>query len=294
MHWLATMYFRGMRLILLTLVLLAASCAPRTYLRQLPPTYFQYRPDSRAAISAHRGGGDYAGYPENCIESFEWLARQMPVIIECDINLTKDSVLVMMHDDKLDRTSTGTGKIADTTWAYLQSLQLKDNGGRLTPYRIPTLQQVLAWGRNKVAFTLDVKRSVPFDLVVKAVQAAGAQRYAAIITYNAADAAKVHKLDSTLMISVTLRNREEYDRHVALGIPDHRMLAFVGTREPDANWLSWLHQKGIRCILGTLGNLDKMAAAKGDSLYRRWYSNGADIMSSDRPLEAWKALQARR
>jgi glycerophosphoryl diester phosphodiesterase len=133
---------------------------------------------------------------------------------------------------------------------------------------------------------------VPLELVVKAIQAAGAQHYAAIITYYAADAAKVYKLDSTLMISVTLRNREEYDRHVAQGIPDHRMLAFVGTREPDADWLSWLHQKGIRCILGTLGNLDKMAATKGDSLYRRWYSRGADIMSTDRPLEAWKALKA--
>ncbi|MCU0335364.1 MAG: glycerophosphodiester phosphodiesterase family protein [Chitinophagaceae bacterium] len=278
----------------LLLPLLLAGCAPRTYLRQLPPTYFQYNADSQPAISAHRGGGDYAGYPENCIESFEWLARQMPVVIECDINLTKDSVLVMMHDDKLDRTSTGTGKIADTTWAYLQTLQLKDNGGRLTSYRIPTLPQVLAWGRNKVAFTLDVKRSVPFELVVKAVQAARAQRYAAIITYNAADAAKVYKLDSTIMISVTLRSREEYDRHVALGIPDHRMLAFVGTREPNAEWMKWLHQKGIRCILGTLGNLDKMAATRGDSLYQRWYSSGADIMSSDRPLEAWKALQAIR
>jgi len=65
----------------------------------------------------------------------------------------------------------------------------------------------------------------------------------------------------------------------------------VGTREPNSVWLQTLHSKGIRCILGTLGNLDKMAAAKSDTLYQTWYKAGADMMSTDRPLEAWKALQ---
>jgi glycerophosphoryl diester phosphodiesterase len=93
------------------------------------------------------------------------------------------------------------------------------------------------------------------------------------------------------MISVTIRNMDEYNRHHDLGIPDNRMVAFVGTREPDGAFLQMLHGKGIRCILGTLGNLDKMAVSRGDSLYKKWYEMGADIMSTDRPLEAWKALQ---
>jgi glycerophosphoryl diester phosphodiesterase len=278
---------------IILLLCLAAACQPATYLQKLPNSYFQYASGTVPAISAHRGGGDYRGYPENCIESFNWLARQMPVIIECDISMTRDSVLLMMHDDSYDRTTTGRGRVADSSYAYSRQLLLKDNAGNLTAYRVPTLAEVLQWGRNKVAFTLDVKRGVPYEKVVSLVQQYQAHRYAAIITYNANDAAKVHRLDSNLMISVTIRNREEYDRHHALGIPDHRMVAFVGTREPDAAFLQWLHNKGIRCILGTLGNLDKMAAARGDSLYQKWYGMGADIMSTDRPLEAWKALKGR-
>lgn len=73
-------------------------------------SFFRYQPGMPAAISAHRGGGDYEGYPENCIESFAWLANQMPVTIECDIVMTKDSVLIMMHDNTFDRTTTGRGK----------------------------------------------------------------------------------------------------------------------------------------------------------------------------------------
>lgn len=274
-----------------TILLTTIACAPRTHLRKLPAGYFQYQSNTRPAISAHRGGGDYKGYPENCIESFEWLAKQMPVIIECDISMTKDSVLIMMHDDSYNRTTTGAGKVADSLYAYSRTVLLKDNMGTLTNFMVPSLAKVLQWGKNKVAFTLDVKRGVPYDKVVALVQQHKAHRYAAVITYNAGDAAKVHALDSNIMISVTMRNKDEYNRHSSLGIPDSRMIAFVGTREPDAAFLEWLHAKGIRCILGTLGNLDKMAAARGDSLYKKWNSMGADIMSTDRPLEAWRAIQ---
>ncbi len=104
-----------------------ATCSPKTYTR-VPANgaygFFRYQPNQPAKISAHRGGGDLPGYPENCIESFAYLAKQIPVIIECDIDLTKDSVLVMMHDATLDRTTTGTGKLIDKTYAEIQQYRL--------------------------------------------------------------------------------------------------------------------------------------------------------------------------
>ncbi len=276
------------------LVLSLAGCSPKTYTR-VPAgksaDFFGYHPNQTPKISAHRGGGDLKGYPENCIESFAYLAKQMPVVIECDIDLTKDSVLVMMHDQTLDRTTTGTGKLIEKTYAELAPFRLEDNMGNLTPYKIPTLEQVLRWGKGKVTFTLDVKRNVSFDKVIDMVHRTGAGDYVAVITYNAPDAAKVNKLDPNLMISVTIRNRAEYDRLHDLGIPDNRMLAFVGVKEPDAELYQFLHQKGIACILGTLGNLDKQAAAKGDQVYKQFARNGADVMSTDRPLEVWQAVR---
>lgn len=252
--------------------------------------YLQYRGDKLPLISAHRGGGTYAGYPENCLESFGYLARQMPVVIECDISATQDSVLLMMHDDTYERTTTGTGPVGKQTWAYARSLFLEDHQGGATRYRIPTLHEVLKWGNGKVIYTLDVKPNVPYKWVVEAVQQARAENYAVIITYNATQAELVHRLDRRLMISVTIRNREEYDRLHAAGIPDNRMVAFVGTREPSADLYDFLHKKKIMTILGTLGNLDGMAEARGDATYQRFVDNGADILSTDRPLEAGRAL----
>ncbi len=276
------------------LALLLLTCAPRTYTR-VPGTglsgFMTHRPGALPKISAHRGGGDLPGYPENCIESFAYLAKNLPVIIECDIDLTKDSVLVMMHDASLDRTTTGTGPLIGRTYAEVQTLRLKDNAGTVTTFTIPTLEAILRWGKNKVTFTLDVKRNVKFERVVEVIHKTGAERYAAIITYNATDAARVHTLDPALMISVGIRNVADYQRLHDLEIPDNRMVAFVGTREADPDLYQFLHKKGIGCILGTLGNLDKQAVAKGDSVYRGFARRGADIMSTDRPLEMWRILK---
>src|SRR5690554_7917291 len=68
--------------------------------------------------------------------------------------MTKDSVLVLMHDDKLDRTTTGTGFVSDYTYSELQSFYLEDYQKTKTSYKIPTLDEALQWGKGKVVYTL--------------------------------------------------------------------------------------------------------------------------------------------
>lgn len=241
-------------------------------------------------ISAHRGG-PAKGLPENAIETFRVSASRQPLVIECDIALSKDSALVMMHDDKLDRTTTGTGLIGDYTLEELKKLNLKDNEGTVTAFHIPTLDDVLNWGRNKVLYTLDVKRGVPFAKVIAAVRRCKAENYVIIITYNANQAKEVYELAPDLMISVSASSQEAYDKLKSVGVPDNRMVAFVGVREPDAAYYTMLHDRKIMCILGTMGNLDRQAEAKGDKVYYELISRGADILSTDRPTEAGKQLK---
>lgn len=242
-------------------------------------------------VSVHRGGGELPGYPENCLESFAHFARQMPSIIECDIAMSSDSVLYMMHDNTLDRTTTGTGKTGDRDWAYLQSLHIRDNFGMASPYRIPSLDQALQWGKNKVLFTLDVKRGTPFEKVIESVRKAKAENYAVIITYNATDARKVYELHPGLMISVTIMQPEDYERLHRLGVPDRNMVAFIGVNEPDKALIEFLHAKDIPVILGVLGNLDKKAAAQGNKVYKNYIDLGVDILSTDRPEAVYSVIK---
>ena len=251
--------------------------------------FLTYNENSYPLISAHRGGPS-DGYPENAIPTFAEVASKMPAIIECDIAMTKDSVLVLMHDETLDRTTTGKGKLSKKTYAELQELYLKDNNGQVTPYKIPTLEEALKWGIGRVIYTLDVKRSVPYEKVIESIRNNKAESNCIIITYSANQAEVVNRLAPDIMISATIKKADDLTRLSELGIPDTRLIAFVGTSEPDSTVYSVLRQHGIKSILGTIGNLDRSAERAGYQLYADFIVRGADVLSTDRPFEAWKAL----
>ncbi|MFD0994074.1 glycerophosphodiester phosphodiesterase family protein [Tenacibaculum geojense] len=241
-------------------------------------------------ISAHRGG-PYKGFPENAIETFDNVVKHTPVVIECDVAMTKDSVLVLMHDKKLDRTTTGSGNVNDVSFNEIKNIKLKDNEGNLTSYSIPTLDAILAWGKHKVLFTLDVKRGVPFEKVISAIEKHSATDYAAVITYRIQDAILVHELNSNITISVSAGSEGAIEQIIKSEIPTNKLLGFVGTREPDTSHYNKLASMGIKTILGTLGNLDRSAIAKGnDEVYMKYIENGANIIATDRPLEVAKVL----
>lgn len=105
--------------------------------------FYSWAPDRVPLVSAHRGG-PYPGYPENSIEAFEHVLRHTPAILEFDVALTKDSVLVLMHDNTLDRTTTGKGKVIDHTYQEIQELFLVDKEGTITDFKVPTLDEVLS------------------------------------------------------------------------------------------------------------------------------------------------------
>ena len=252
--------------------------------------FFKYSSTSYPLVSAHRGGPT-SGFPENCTATFANTIKYIPAIIETDIALSKDSVLVMMHDNTLNRTTTGKGSIGNYTYQELQKFNLKDPKGNVTSFKIETLDEVLQWGKDKVIYTLDVKRGVPMKMIVDAIRKNKAERNSMIITYNANQAAEVARLAPDLLISVSARGKKDVKRMEALGVKVDNMVAFVGTAEPSNQTYKYLQSRNIPSILGTMGNIDKSAVTRGDGLYYKLIENGANVLSSDRPVEAGKQLE---
>lgn len=245
--------------------------------------------DSYPLISAHRGG-PAQGYPENALETFQYTSQIQPLLIECDIRMSKDSVLVLMHDETIDRTTNGTGKVSDMTYEELSQYNLKDNTGRPTGFKIPTLQETLVWGIGKVVFTLDVKRDVPYELLIRTIRETKAENYCVVITYSAGQATKIHHMADDLFISATIKAESDLERILKNGVAKDKLIAFVGTSVPDNGIIQTLHKHGIKTIVGTLGNLDRQAKARGDQLYAELAQMGVDVLSTDRPFEAKKSL----
>jgi len=250
--------------------------------------FFKWRGPKRL-ISAHRGG-PYPGIPENCIATFENIIRKTPAIIECDIAVSKDGKLVMMHDDKLDRTTNGQGFVKDYTWEELRQLTLVDNEGDLSVYQIPTLNEVLLWTKEKAFLTLDIKKGVSYESVNQLIKETESEAYVAIIAYNIKAAKKIHAINPNLMISVPGRNMDDIDRIKTSNIPVNNLIAFTGVREPKQIVYEALHEMNIYCMLGSLGNLDKKAEARGDHIYLDLFQKGADVLATDRPLEVAKLI----
>lgn len=236
-------------------------------------------------ISAHRGG-DGEGFPENCIETFERAVTFGPSIIETDIAMTKDSVLILMHDDALDRTSTGVGFVKDYTYEEIQLFYLKDYKKNVTAYKIPTLDEALQWGKNKVIYTLDVKRGVPYDRVIESIRKNKSEAYTIVITYNADQARVFHKLASDIWLSVSANSKNDILRLKKYKVDTDKVVAFVGVTEPSVQTIDFMTTCNIPMILGTLGNLDKSAEVKGDGLYYTFFEKGIGILSADRIKEA--------
>lgn len=93
-------------------------------------------------LCAHRG--DMSVYPENTMPAFQHAIDAGAQMIEFDIQLSKDNVLVIMHDATVDRTTNGKGAIADLTLSELQKIDagVKTNQ-RFASTKIPTLEETL-------------------------------------------------------------------------------------------------------------------------------------------------------
>ena len=66
-------------------------------------------------VVAHRGAS--ADLPEHTLAAFELALAQGADAIECDVRLTRDGHLVCMHDRRIDRTSSGSGRVSEMTLA---------------------------------------------------------------------------------------------------------------------------------------------------------------------------------
>jgi len=242
-------------------------------------------------VSVHRGGKGLVGYPENCLETLKYINDSISAIYEIDVAQTKDNKLILMHDNSIDRTTNGSGVVKNLNYDDIKDLYLVDDYGNQTTFKIPLFSEVLQWcNANGVILTVDIKRSVSQERVIQEILKENAKDICILITYDVAQAKSAYDLAPELLLSVSARNSNELDRLLETDIPAENMLAFTGTRLSNERLYKRLHDQDIVCILGTLGNLDKQAEARGDKLYKQWKHKGIDIIATDRPFEAFKAI----
>ncbi len=162
-------------------------------------------------VVAHRGASGHA--PENTLAAFRRAVELGAAFIETDLQISRDAHIVIIHDDRLDRTTTGRGPVREHTLAELREL---DAGSwydpRFAGERIPTLEEVLEFSRQSdVVFYLEIKPGAPWgveEAVVGALRSAGETTRAVVLSFDTATLATVRRLEPTLMTGYLYDRRQ--------------------------------------------------------------------------------------
>lgn len=120
-------------------------------------------------VIAHRGRD--ATTPENTLAAFRRSIALGITILETDVRRTSDGELVLLHDETVDRTTNGRGRVGDLT--LVQVRELDAGAGE----RVPTLREALRLVRGTGAsLLLDMKPGTPLEPVLELVRSEGAEQ----------------------------------------------------------------------------------------------------------------------
>lgn len=262
------------------------------------------RDTSSVIVVAHRA--DWRNFPENSLEGIESAIQMGVDIVELDVQMTKDSVLILMHDKSLNRTTTGRGNIADVDWEYVSSLKLRNGCGVATDQRVPTLEQALLLCKDRVMINLD-KADRYFDKVYKLLKETGTTNL--IIMKGSKSALQVQEqygkyLDDILYMPIVNIDRpnsiDVIHDHIRVRTPIAFELCFATDTCEHINRLKDILNGSSLIWINTLwaslcaGHHDDVSLYDIDNGYSYVIDVlGANIIQTDRPLLLLEYLRSR-
>jgi glycerophosphoryl diester phosphodiesterase len=156
-------------------------------------------------IIGHRGASGHA--PENTLAAFKKAVALGATFIETDLQLSRDARFVAIHDDTLDRTTNGQGKVHDQTLATLRRIDAGSwFGSEYAGERIPTLEEILEFSKkNDIVFYLELKPSGSWGgehALIGALRESGEVARVVVISFDPTILAGLRKIEPTLMTGV--------------------------------------------------------------------------------------------
>jgi len=115
----------------------------------------ELKQNNKIWVMAHRGTTANKTIPENSIAAIQSCIKAGVDVVEIDTYVTKDGQIVVCHDPTINRTTTGSGKIADLSLNQIRQFKLRDLNGNPTNAVMPTLKEALLAGRGKILYNID-------------------------------------------------------------------------------------------------------------------------------------------
>jgi len=290
----------------ITLVFAVSFCSVPAAVAQ-PASVSELFAPSRGGILivAHRGCHNPAplhGFgeaPENSLTALEHCVAMGVDMMETDVHMTGDGRLVIMHDERVERTTDGHGAIAEMTLAEIRKLRLRQNLGGyaepLTNEHVLTLEEMLSAAKGHIMLNLDVKSSI-YAEVVEAVLRAGDADLVTVKTragISSPALAGIAPFNRVPFVPVLQGKSEEIGEVAERQATGAHPVAFELPRmaSADVAKVAAVGQRhGVRLFSNTLGDGfltdiggDNDALRDPDAVWGWQYRHGISIFQTDRP-----------
>lgn len=215
---------------------------------------------------AHRGASEYA--PENTLSSFYLGLVQGANGIETDVQRTKDGVLVLFHDDTVDRVSDGSGKLSDFTLAELEKLKIYGNNTRGFYDKILTFEEFLEKFSNyDLTFAIELKGEGVEEDTLEMIKRFGIFERTTFTSFNFDYIKKIKELDPNARVGYLTQStcEEHIEQLIGIGGEEIAPKASELTEENIALYRS--RGLGVRAWgVQSIELMKKMCALKVDGM----------------------------
>ncbi len=229
-------------------------------------------------LIAHRGASGHA--PENTLAAFRKAVAQGVAFIETDLQLTRDTHLVAIHDDTVNRTTNGQGAVHDLSLDEIRKLDAGSwFGSEFAGERIPTLEEILDFSKkHDVVFYLELKPAGSWGgehALIGALRKSGEIARTVVISFDAGILAAVRKIEPTLMTGLLYEGNidDPLDKALEIGA---RQLCVRGdlvtpwllgqARRRDLQIVAWTVNQGAHMRLLMAAGIDGIMSDYPDRL----------------------------
>lgn len=210
--------------------------------------------NNHVEVTGHRGAA--AVEPENTLRGIHYALSLNLDRAEVDVHLSEDQQLVVIHNATVDRTTNGTGKIADLSLAQIKELDAGKGE------RVPTLQEVIdvfreAWQQGrKTLLQIELKGEATAAPTVAAVQRNGIESRVVLTSFNAERVAEARRLlpQVTFGLLTSSLDPDPIENAVRVGAGAVHLRHDLATRE----WVQRVHANGLQARVWNIDDAERM------------------------------------
>ncbi|MBN1501877.1 MAG: hypothetical protein JW982_17100 [Spirochaetes bacterium] len=244
-------------------------------------------------VIAHRGASAY--FPENTVLSFQKAIEMNAHMIELDVSFSRDRVPVVIHDDSINRTTDGKGKVSSYTYSELRKFDAGRWKGRLfNKEKIPSLQEVFELCSGKIPVNVEIKTEAVSEnfnggieeAVLETAYASGMIDHIVISSFDPRALMNMHEIDRTIPTASL------YEKHVLKKMDPVEITSWLNcgafncsVSQINRRWLDLCSENKINVNVYTVDSRKKM---------KQLFLSGVTGIFSNKPdvlLDVYESLE---